>query len=328
MPMRELMFNEAINEGLRLCMQEDETVILLGEDIGPYGGLFQVTAGLLDEFGPERVRDTPISEAGFVGAAIGAAMTGLRPVAEVGFLDLTTVCMDMIINQMAKMRWMFGGQCRVPMVLRMSSGPGRSAAAQHSQNFYSFFMHIPGLCVIAPSTPYDAKGLIIEAVKNDNPIIFAEHKGLYFQKGDVPEETYTIPLGQADVKSEGRDVTIVATQVMVGRSIEAAGECAKEGIEVEVIDPRTLDPLDAKTILDSVKKTGRLIVADEDYKTCGVGSAISAMAAEEAIWCLKAPILRICPKDTPVPYAPALEKVFVPNVNDLIDAIRKVMAYA
>ena len=285
-------------------------------------------AGLLEQFGPERVRDTPISEAGFVGAAVGAAMTGLRPVAEVGFIDLTTVCMDMIVNQMAKMRWMFGGQCRVPMVLRTSSGPGRNAAAQHSQNFYSFFMHIPGLYVAAPSTPYDAKGLIIESIKNDNPIIFVEHKGLYFQKGPVPEESYRIPLGQADIKREGRDVTIVATQVMVARSIEAANEVVKEGIEVEVVDPRTLCPLDTHAILGSVKKTGRLIVADEDYKTCGVCSAISAMVAEEAIWCLKAPILRICSKDTPVPYAPTLEKEFVSNVNDLTKAIRKVMAYA
>jgi pyruvate dehydrogenase E1 component beta subunit len=326
--MRELMFNQAINEGLRLCMEEDETIILLGEDIGLYGGLFQVTAGLLDQFGPERVRDTPISEAGFVGAAVGAAMTGLRPVAEVGFIDLTTVCMDMIVNQMAKMRWMFGGQCRVPMVLRTSSGPGRNAAAQHSQNFYSFFMHIPGLYVAAPSTPFDAKGLIIESIKNDNPIIFVEHKGLYFQKGPVPEESYRIPLGQADIKREGRDVTIVATQVMVARSLDAASEAAKEGVEVEVLDPRTLCPLDTETILGSVKKTGRLIVADEDYKTCGVCSAVSAMVAEEAIWCLKAPILRICSKDTPVPYAPTLEKEFVSNVNDLTKAIRKVMAYA
>jgi pyruvate/2-oxoglutarate/acetoin dehydrogenase E1 component len=326
--MRELMFNQAINEGLRLCMREDENVVLLGEDIGPYGGLFQVTAGLLDEFGPWRVMDTPISEAGFVGAAIGAALTGLRPVAEVGFLDLTTVCMDMIINQMAKLRWMFGGQCRVPMVLRMSSGPGRNSGAQHSQSFYSFFMHIPGLYVVVPSTPYDAKGLIIESIKNDNPIIFVEHKGLYFQKGPVPEESFTIPLGRAEVRRKGRDVTIVATQVMVGRSLEAAKEAAGEGIDVEVVDPRTLSPLDTGTILDSVRKTGRLIVADEDYKTCGVCSAISALVAEEVIWCLKAPILRICSKDTPVPYSPALEKEFISNSTDILNAIHKVMAYA
>ena len=324
--MREIMFNEAINEGLRLCMQQDEGVFLLGEDIADYGGLFQVTAGLLDEFGPERVRDTPISETGFVGAAVGAAMTGMRPVAEVGFIDLTSVCMDMIINQMAKMRWMFGGQCTVPMVLRTTSGPGRNAAAQHSQNFYSFFMHIPGLYVAAPSTPYDAKGLIIESIRNDNPVIFVEHKGLMFEKGDVPEESYRIPLGQADIKREGRDLTIVATQVMVGRSLEAARIAAEDGIEVEVIDPRTLTPLDDQTILESVQKTGRLIVADEDYKT-GVCSAISALVAEEAIWCLKAPIRRISPKDTPVPYAPSLESEYVSNVDDLMNAIRDVMAY-
>lgn len=325
--MRELMFNQALNEGLRICMQEDDNVVLLGEDIADYGGLFGVTAGLLDEFGPERVRDTPISEAGFVGAAVGASMTGLRPVAEVGFLDLTTVCMDMIVNQMAKMRWMFGGQCTVPMVLRASSGPGRSAAAQHSQNFYSFFMHIPGLYVVVPSTPYDAKGLIIESVQNDNPIIFAEHKGLYFQKGHVPEEKYSIPLGQAEIKREGKDVTIVATQVMVGRTLQAAEEAAGEGIEVEVIDPRTLTPLDTHTIVNSVKKTGRLIVADEDYKT-GFCSAVSALVAEEAIWYMKSPILRLNPKDTPVPYAPTLESEFLSDVNNVMNSIRSIMQYA
>ncbi|MFH1489770.1 MAG: transketolase C-terminal domain-containing protein, partial [Pseudomonadota bacterium] len=252
----------------------------------------------------------------------------LRPVVEVGFIDLTTVCMDMIVNQMAKMRWMFGGQCQVPLVLRTSSGPGRNAGAQHSQSFYSFFMHIPGLYLAAPSTPYDAKGLIIESIRNNNPVIFVEHKGLYFQKGPVPEESYAIPLGQAEIKREGRDVTIVATQVMVSRSLEAADEAAGEGIEVEVVDPRTLAPLDTGTILESVRKTGRLIVADEDYKTCGVCSAISAMVAEEAIWALKAPILRVCSQDTPVPYAPTLEKEFVSDKKDILDAVRKVMTYA
>ena len=325
--MKDLMFNEAINEGLHQCMQEDDNVMLLGEDIADFGGLFQVTAGLLDKFGPDRVTDTPISEAGFVGAAIGAAMTGLRPVVEVPFIDLTTVCMDMIINQMAKTRWMFGGQCRVPMVLRTTSGAGKSAGAQHSQSFYSIFMNIPGLYVAMPSTPYDAKGMIIEAVKNDNPIVFIEHKGLYFEKGSVPEESYRIPLGQADVKQEGQDVTVIATQLMVGKALKAAQTVINKGINVEVIDLRTLSPLDTKTILNSVKKTGRLIVADEDYKT-GVCSAISALVAEEAIWYLKAPILRVCSKDTPVPYSPTLEKEFVSSVDELINHIHKIMAYA
>lgn len=325
--MRELMFNEAINEGIKLCMREDENVFVLGEDVADYGGLFQVTAGMLEEFGPERVRDTPISETGYVGASIGAAMTGMRPVAEVSFLDLTGVCMDQIINQMAKIRWMFGGQCTVPMVLRMSSGPGRSAGVQHSQSFYSFFTHIPGLYVVAPSSAYDAKGLIISSIQNDNPVIFVEHKGLYFEKDDVPEESYTIPLGQAEIKRTGSDVTIVATQVMVKRALAAAKLLSESGTQVEVIDPRTLNPLDTQTIFDSVKKTGRLIVADEDYQT-GFCSMVSAMVAEKAIWDLKSPILRIAPKHTPVPYAPILEQAFLPKVEDIVDAVNQVTAYA
>jgi len=326
--MRELTYAQAINEALRQCMKEDERVILLGEDIGVFGGVFQVTAGLLNEFGPERVIDTPIAEAGFTGASVGAALTGMRPVVEIMFIDFTTVCMDMIINQMAKMHYMFGGRGKVPMVLRINIGAGRGTAAQHSQSFHALFMHIPGLYVAAPSTPYDAKGLMIEAIKNDNPVVFVEHKKLYVEKGDVPEESYTIPFGQAEIKREGRDLTIVATHAMVLRSLNAAEEAAKEGIDVEIVDPRTLVPLDRATILESVKKTGRLLVADEGHKTCGVAAEISAMVAEEAIYYLKAPVARVCSPDTPVPFSPPLEQAYIPDVKDLVPAIKRLMEYA
>ena len=326
--MREITYAQALNEALKECMNEDERVVLLGEDIGDYGGIFQVTAGLLDTFGPERVMDMPISEAGFVGGCVGAALTGMRPVVEIMFIDFTTACMDMIINQMAKMHYMFGGRGKVPMVLRVNIGAGRGAAAQHSQSFHSLFMHIPGLYVVAPSTPYDAKGLLIESIKNDNPVIFVEHKKLYAEKGPVPEESYTIPFGQAEIKRKGNDITIVATHAMVLRSLVAAEEAAKEGIDVEIVDPRTLTPLDKVTILDSVKKTGRLLVTDEGHKTCGVAAEISALVAEEAIFYLKAPVYRVCSPATPVPFSPLLEQAYIPDEKDLMAAIKGLMAYA
>jgi pyruvate dehydrogenase E1 component beta subunit len=326
--MREITYTQALNEALRICMAEDERVVLLGEDIGCYGGIFQVTKGLQTEFGPERVVDTPISEAGFVGASVGAALTGMRPVTEIMFIDFTTVCMDMIINQMAKMHYMFGGKGRVPMVLRINIGAGRGTAAQHSQSFHSIFMHIPGLFVAAPATPYDAKGLLIEAVKNDNPVIFVEHKRLYNTRGMVPEESYRIPFGQAEVKRAGRDVTVFATHALVLSALEAAEEAAREGIDVEVIDPRTLAPLDKETLIASVKKTGRLLVADEDNKTCGVAAEVSAIVAEEAIDYLKAPILRNCSPDTPVPFSPPLEKAFIFGKDRLLESVRRLMTYA
>ncbi len=326
--MREITYCDALNEALRQCMQEDDRVVVLGEDIGCYGGIFQVTKGLLDEFGPDRIVDTPIAEAGFVGACVGAALTGMRPVAEIMFIDFTTVCMDMIVNQMAKMHYMFGGKGRVPMVLRTNIGAGRGTAAQHSQSFHSFFAHMPGLVVAAPATPYDAKGLLTEAIKNDNPVIFVEHKRLYISKGPVPEESYTIPFGKAEIKREGRDVTIVATHALVGSALEAAEQASKEGIEAEVIDPRTLSPLDKDTILNSVQKTGRLLVADEDNKTYGFAAEISAIVAEEAIYYLKAPIIRNASPDTPVPFSPPLEKAYMFGKEALMESIRRLMAYA
>jgi len=324
--MREITYGDALNEALRQCMIEDERVVLLGEDIGLYGGIFQVTKGLQEEFGIDRVVDTPISEAAFIGASVGAALTGMRPVAEIMFIDFTTVCMDMIINQMAKMHYMFGGKGRVPMVLRTNIGAGRGTAAQHSQSFHSLYMHTPGLYVAAPSTPYDAKGLLIEAINNDNPVIFVEHKRLYMEKGPVPEESYRIAFGQAEVKREGKDITIVATHALVTSALEAADEAEKEGISVEVVDPRTLVPLDKGTILSSVKKTGRLLVADEDTRTCGVAAEISAIVAEEAFYSLKAPILRNTSPDTPVPFSPPLERAYMFGKGKILESIRSLMA--
>jgi pyruvate/2-oxoglutarate/acetoin dehydrogenase E1 component len=326
--MRELTYSEALNEALLQCMEADERVVVLGEDVGCYGGIFQVTKGLQEKFGPERVVDTPISEAGFVGASVGAALTGMRPVTEIMFIDFTTVCMDMIINQMAKMHYMFGGKGRVPMVLRTNVGAGRGTAAQHSQSFHSFFMHTPGLYVAVPATPYDAKGLLISAIQNDNPVVFVEHRRLYNIKGPVPEEMYAIPFGKAEIKRQGMDVTLVATHALVSSALEAAEELARSGIAVEVVDPRTLTPLDTETILNSVKKTGRLLVADEDNKTCGVAAEISAMVAEEAMDYLKAPILRACSPDTPVPFSPPLEKRYMFGRERLVDMINRLMAYA
>jgi pyruvate dehydrogenase E1 component beta subunit len=325
--MRELTYAQAINEALMQNLEKDERIFIMGEDIGKYGGIFQVTAGLLDKFGPTKVIDTPISESGFVGAAIGAAMTGMRPVAEVMFIDFTTCAMDMIVNQMAKIHYMFGGRGKVPMVLRTNIGAGRGAAAQHSQSFHAFFMHIPGLKVVVPSTPYDAKGLMNTAIQDEDPVIFIEHKKLYATKGEVPEEYYTLPFGKADIKREGKDITIVATNAMVSRSLSVAEEFAKEGIEIEIVDPRTLRPLDKDSILESVKKTGRLIVADEGPVTCGVSAEISAMVAEEAVEYLEAPILRVGSPDTPVPFSPPLEKIYIPDEEDVREAVSKMKEY-
>lgn len=326
--MREISYAQALNETLRENMARDENVILMGEDIGRYGGIFQVTAGLLDEFGAERVIDTPISEAGFVGAGVGAALAGLRPVVELMFIDFTTVAMDQIVNQMAKMHYMFGGRGRVPMVLRVNIGAGRGAAAQHSQSLHAWFMHVPGLIVATPATPHDAKGLLNTAIADDNPVMFVEHKKLYAESGPVPEESYRIPFGRGEIKREGRDLTIVAVSGMVGHGLAAAEQLAAQGIEAEVLDPRTIKPLDKELILDSVAKTGRLLVADEGHKTCGVAAEISALVAEEAVYYLEAPILRVCSPDTPVPYSPVLEERFVPGLDQVVEAAEKLMQYA
>lgn len=326
--MREMTYAEAIREALRQEMQRDEHVFLMGEDIGVYGGAFGVTLGLLDEFGPERVRDAPISEAVIAGAAAGAAMTGMRPVAEIMFMDFTTIAMEQIVNQAAKTRFMFGGKAEVPMVLRTPGGSGTGAAAQHSQSLEAWFVHSPGLKVVMPSTPYDAKGLLVASIRDDNPVIFVEQKLLYRSIGPVPEELYSVPLSVADVKREGRDLTIVATGVMVSRSLAAAEVLAADGIEAEVVDPRTLKPYDAATIGESVIKTGRVLIVNEGYKTCGFAAEISAMISEgPAFMYLNAPLRRLAGLDIPIPYNRTLEHHTVPQEEDIIAAARELMAY-
>ncbi len=326
--MREMTYAEAIREALRQEMQRDEHVFLMGEDIGVYGGAFGVTLGLLDEFGPERVRDAPISEAVIAGAAAGAAMTGMRPVAEIMFMDFTTIAMEQIVNQAAKTRFMFGGKAEVPMVLRTPGGSGTGAAAQHSQSLEAWFVHSPGLKVVMPSTPYDAKGLLVASIRDDNPVIFVEQKLLYRSKGPVPEELYSVPLSVADVKREGRDLTIVATGVMVSRSLAAAEVLAADGIEAEVVDPRTLKPYAAATIGESVIKTGRVLIVNEGYKTCGFAAEISAMISEgPAFMYLNAPLRRLAGLDIPIPYNRTLEHHTVPQEEDIIAAARELMAY-
>lgn len=320
---RMITFAEALNEALDQMMAKDEKVIVMGEDVGVYGGVFGVTKGLIEKYGPERVRDTPIAESGFIGAGIGAAAVGYRPVVELMFIDFLGVAFDQIYNQAAKMRYMFGGRAKIPLVLRTVAGAGFSAAAQHSQSLHSIFVHVPGLKVVMPSTPYDAKGLLISSIKDDDPVIFIEHKGLYGIKGPVPKDEYEVPLGVADVKRRGKDVTIVATAAMVHKSLRVAEKLAKEGIDIEVVDPRSLKPLDLDTILGSIKKTGRLVVVDEGYPRCGFATDIAAIAASMAFRDLKAPVKLVTPPDTPVPFSPALEPEWIPSENDIEKAVRK-----
>ncbi|RLI22653.1 alpha-ketoacid dehydrogenase subunit beta [Candidatus Bathyarchaeota archaeon] len=324
--MREISYRDALREALREEMLRDPTVFLLGEDIGRYwGGAFKVTKGLAEEFGDERVRDTPISESAIVGAAVGAAITGMRPVAEIMFGDLTTLAMDQIANQAAKIRYMFGGQTKVPLVIRTPFGGGVNIAAHHSQCLEAWFMHVPGLQVAVPSTPYDAKGLLKTAIRNDNPVIFCEHKLLYPITGPVPEEEYTLPFGEADIKREGSDVTIVATLYMVHKALNATEKLEEEGISAEVVDPRTLVPLDKETIINSVKKTGRVVIVSEDCKTAGVSAEIAAVIAEEALDYLDAPIKRVANPDVPIPFSPPLENFVIPDENRIIEAVKQVV---
>lgn len=323
--MRKITYKEALREALREEMHRDPTVFLLGEDIGRYwGGAFKVTKGLVEEFGDERVRDTPISESAIIGAAVGAAITGTRPVAEIMFGDLTALAMDQIANQAAKIHYMFGGQVEVPLVIRTPFGAGVNIAAHHSQSLEAWFMHVPGLYVAVPSTPYDAKGLLKTAIRGSNPVFFCEHKLLYPMEGEVPEEEHTVPFGVADVKREGSDVTIVATLYMVHKALNATEELRAEGISVEVVDPRTLAPLDKRTIISSVKKTGRLVVVSEDCKTAGVSAEIAAVVAEEAIDYLDAPIKRVAEPDTPIPFSPPLEQYVIPNEKSIIKAVKEI----
>jgi pyruvate dehydrogenase E1 component beta subunit len=319
-----MTYAEALREAILNEMRRDPTVFLLGEDIGRFGGTFGVTRGLIDEFGEDRVRDTPISETAITGVSIGAAATGMRPVAELMFMDFVTVAMDQLVNQAAKMRYMFGGKITIPMVLRMPAGAGIQAAAQHSQSLEAWFTHVPGLKVVYPSTPKDALGLMISAIRDDNPVVFVEHKVLYSMKGDVPDNNEPIPLGVADTKREGSDVTVVATGLMVHKALKAAEILSKEGIEAEVIDPRTLFPLDKEKIFNSLKKTHKVVIVTEEVKRGSWGGELAAMIAEEMFDYLDAQIVRIGALNTPIPFTTVLENVVIPNEEDIIKAVKSI----
>ena len=323
---RELTYVEALREALRQTMAADDRVFLIGEDIGIYGGAFGVTAGLVDEFGSERVIDTPISEAGIAGACVGAAVTGMRPVGEIQFMDFVTLSMEQLVLQAAKMRFMFGGKANVPLVLRMPGGSGTGAAAQHSESLENWFVHVPGLKVVMPSNAYDAKGLLLAAIDDNNPVMFVEHKLLYKTKSHVPEEIYTVPLSLSKVVRAGTDLTVVATSMMVQRALEAADVLAQEGIDIEMIDPRTLNPLDAQPIIDSVIKTGRALVVHEAVETGGFGGEIVARIADsEAFDYLEAPVRRLAGLDIPIPYNRNLEYHAVPQVENIVEEARKLV---
>jgi len=318
--MPEITYREALNDALREEMQRDASVFILGEDVGLYGGAFKVTEGLYAEFGEKRVIDMPIAEGLIVGAAIGAAMAGLRPVAELMTVNFALLAMDQIVNHAAKIRYMFGGKTKVPLVIRAPGGGGNQLGAQHSQSLESYFLHCPGLKVVMPSTPEDAKGLLKEAIREDDPIVFLEHEHLYNTRGEVPPGDYTIPIGKAAVRKKGTDLTIISYSNMALIAGEAAEQLAKEGIQAELIDLRTLSPLDLATLVASVRKTNRAIIVEEDWKTGGVGAEVSARIYEHAFSSLDAPLVRVAGKDTPMPYAKNLEQAAIPRVEDVIQA--------
>jgi pyruvate dehydrogenase E1 component beta subunit len=318
--------SQALNDAHKVEMTRDPNIYVAGEDVGVYGGIFGVTSGLLDQFGDTRVKDTPITESAIIGTAVGAATAGLRPVVEMMFVDFIGVALDQLFNQAAKMKYMFGGKARIPMVLRATCGAGIGAAAQHSQCLEALFMHLPGLKVVMPSTPYDAKGLLISSIRDENPVVFLEHKMLYAVEGEVPEGEYAIPLGEADVKREGKDVTVVATARMVHTALSAAEKLSADGVEIEVVDPRTLNPLDMETIINSVKKTHRLVIVHEEVKFCGSGAEIAAAVAEDGFDYLDAPIVRVAAPFAPVPFSPSLENAFIPGEDQVIQAVKRVMS--
>jgi len=323
---RELTYSQAIQEAMAIALESDPRVFLMGEDIGVYGGAFQVTGDLVERFGTDRVIDMPISELGGAGLAVGAAMTGMRPIFEFQFSDFATLAMEQIVNQAAKMRFMLGGEVSVPLVMRFPAGSGTGAAAQHSQSLEAWLAHVPGLKVIQPATPHDAKGLLLAAVQDPDPVMIFEHKLLYKVKGPVPEGHYTVPIGKAEIRRTGRDATIVATSIMVQKSLEAADILQTEGIDVEIVDLRTIRPIDRETVINSVKKTTRLLCVYEAVKTLGIGAEISAMVAEsEAFDYLDAPIMRLGGADSPIPYNPELEKAVVPQVPDIVAGIRNLV---
>lgn len=320
---RELSYAQAIQEAMAIAMDMDDRVFLMGEDIGVYGGAFQVTGDLVERYGTDRVIDTPISELGGAGVAVGAAVTGMRPIFEFQFSDFATLGMEQIVNQAAKMRFMLGGEVSVPVVMRFPAGSGTGAAAQHSQSLEAWLGHVPGLKVIQPATPHDAKGMLLAAVADPDPVMIFEHKLLYKMKGHVPEGHYTVPIGKAEIRREGRDLTVVATSIMVQKALDAAAALEGEGIDIEVVDLRTIRPIDRQTVIDSVKKTSRLLCVYEAVKTLGIGAEVSALVAEsEAFDYLDAPIVRLGGAETPIPYNPDLEKATVPQVPDIITAAR------
>jgi pyruvate dehydrogenase E1 component beta subunit len=322
---RQLTFSQAVNEAIREEMDRDHRVILFGEDVAAAGGVWKVTDGLLDRFGAERVLDTPISEAGIAGLGVGAAMTGLRPIVEIMFGDFLPLASDQIVNQAAKTYYMSGGMTSVPMVFLTSMGAGRRLAAQHSQSLQAWFAHIPGLKVVLPSSPHDAKGLMKTAIRDENPVIFLQDKVDIYKKGPVPDPSheYTIPFGRADVKRKGDDLTLIATSSMVWQALDAASELADEGIESEVVDPRTLAPLDEEALLDSVRKTARCLVIDEGYQRYGAGAEIAALIGENLFYDLEAPVRRLGAMDVPVPFSPTLEDLTIPRKEQIVEIARQ-----
>lgn len=323
--MSEVRYIKAIGQALDEEMERDESVFIIGEDVGASGGAFGATRGLLKKYGAKRVRDTPISEAAIMGLALGAATKGLRPVVEIMFADFLPMCMDQIVNQIAKTHYMFGGQFKAPLVIRSPGGAGLNAGPQHSQSLEAWFAHIPGLKVVVPSNPYDAKGLLKSAIRDDNPVLFLENKALYAMQGEVPDEEFLVPIGKADVKRSGRDVTIVTLSGMVPKCLAAAETLAERGVEAEVVDLRSASPIDKDTIFASVEKTSRLVVAQEAVKSCGIGAEISALVSEEMIDCLDGPVARVGAPFAPVPFS--LESEYLPGASDVVAAVDKVMAY-
>ena len=326
MSTRELTYAQAIQEALAQAMDADPNVFLMGEDIGVYGGAFQVTGDLVHRYGEDRVMDAPISELGQAGVAVGAALAGSKPVLEFQFSDFATLAMEQIVNQAAKLRFMLGGKVNVPLVMRFPAGSGTGAAAQHSQSLDAWLAHVPGLKVVQPATPADVKGMLLAAIDDPDPVMVFEHKLLYKMKGEVPAGHYTVPIGKAEVRKAGKDATIVATSIMVHKALDAAAKLMEEGIDVEVIDLRTIRPIDRETVIESVKKTTRLLCVYEAVKTLGIGAEISAMIAEsEAFDYLDAPIMRLGGSESPIPYNPELEKAAVPQVPDIVAGIRKLV---
>ncbi len=323
--MSEMTYRDAVIRALSEEMERDERVILLGEDVAAAGGVFKATAGLLERFGPERVRDTPISEAAIIGAGIGAALTGMRPVVELMFADFAAVALDQIVNEAAKLRYMSGGQLKVPLVIRAAQGAGGGFAAQHSQCVETLFMHHAGLKVAAPATPADVLGLLKTAIRDDNPVVFLEHKMLYNQKGDVPDGEHLVQFGQARVAREGKDVTVVALQKMLAAALEAAGLLQEEGVSCEVIDPRTLSPLDFGAIARSLEKTGKLVTVEEAVRPCGWGAEIVSRAAEEGFWSLDAPVRRVTMGESIIPFSQPLEDALIPGATQVVEAVRSLL---